>query len=609
MSSDVYINYPLKQTLSITIDGTTTEIDLNEDVLAEDSTTSYPNRVPSFHGYSASGEVSADYVYVGRGQQADFEALVALGVPLEGKIALARYGGPFRGLKVKNAQEHGMIGAVIFTDLADDGEISPLNGYETYPNGPARNPSSVQRGSVQFLSTYPGDPTTPGYPSHEGVGRASKSDTTPRIPSIPISYRNAGPVLAALDGYGSIPNRTIWKGNLSAQYMSGPNPGATLSLVNQMNETYTNIWDSIGIINGTSEDEVIIIGNHRDAWIVGGAADPNSGSAVMVELSKAFGALLKTGWKPKRTIVLCSWDMEEYGLVGSTEFVEEYIPWLSKAAVSYLNVDVATSGPVPDISATPELHTLVTETMKKVVFPNIGTADLYPQQTLYDVWTNLSAPLGVLGSGSDYTSFLHNGIGSVDLGAVNGKKDPIYHYHSNYDTYYWMTKFGDPGFNIHKAIGQYLSLLAYHLSSDEVIPYNVTTYTDRLQAYYTALEYTIGNSTCCTSIDLSELESAIETFGAAASGLADFAANSEMDEEAITLVNHKYRDFSRGFVSQGGLPDREVSSVAEVVSLCQANLCHSSTNTSCSRQASILVTQRRLIPASPRRWSSRRMPR
>ena len=410
-------------------------------MIEEDEVTSYPNRVPTFHGFSASGDVTADYVYVGRGQQADFDALLELGVELEGKIALARYGGPFRGLKVKNAQDQGMIGCVIFTDPADDGVNTFVNGVAAYPDGPARQPSSVQRGSVQFLSTYPGDPTTPGYVSHEGVPRADKSPVTPKIPSLPVSYRNAQPLLAALDGYGTVVDRPVWKGNLSAQYVTGPNPNAQLRLVNSMNETYVHIWDSIGIINGTSQDEVIVIGNHRDAWIIGGAADPNSGSAVMIELSKAFGNLLKSGWKPKRTIVLASWDMEEYGLVGSTEFVEEYLPWLNGAAVSYLNIDVGSSGPVPDISASPELHTLLLDTMKKVVYPNVGSADLYEQQTLYDVWANLSAPVGVLGSGSDYTAFLHNGISSVDLGATNGRSDPVYHYHSNYDTYHWLVVF------------------------------------------------------------------------------------------------------------------------------------------------------------------------
>jgi N-acetylated-alpha-linked acidic dipeptidase len=240
-----------------------------------------------------------------RGQQVDFERLKALGVPLEGKIALAKYGGPFRGLKVKNSQSYGMIGTILFTDPGDDGNITEANGYAAYPDGPARNPTSVQRGSVQFLSTYPGDPTTPGYPSKEGVPRADKSPVTPQIPSIPISYLEAIPLLAALDGHGTPGDqvhRPGWVGALNVTYSTGPAPGAVISMSNVMRDDTTDMWDAIGVINGTSEDEVLLIGNHRDAWILGGAADPNSGSAIMVELSKAFGKLLAKGWKPRRTM-------------------------------------------------------------------------------------------------------------------------------------------------------------------------------------------------------------------------------------------------------------------------------------------------------------------
>lgn len=208
------------------------------------------------------------------------------------------------------------------------------------------------------------------------------------------------PLLAALDGYGTAGtavNRTGWKGGLNVTYSTGPNPSAVLSFENVMEEKYTPIWDVVGIINGTNQDEVIVIGNHRDAWIVGGAADPNSGSAILVEISKVFGKLLATGWKPKRTIVLASWDMEEYGLVGSTEFVEEYIPWLTEAAVSYLNLDVACSGPIPGFSASPELHDVLEDLMKKIIYPKTGSVDLYPEQTLYDVWLNKSGSIDPLG--------------------------------------------------------------------------------------------------------------------------------------------------------------------------------------------------------------------
>jgi N-acetylated-alpha-linked acidic dipeptidase len=199
-----------------------------------------------------------------------------------------------------------MIGAIIYSDPGDDGKIREEEGYAPYPEGPARNPSSVQRGSVQFLSKYPGDPTTPGYPSKPGVPREDKSGVTPHIPSLPISFREAKPLLEALNGKGVSAkdvNITGWEGGLAnVSYSTGPAPNAVLYMDNVMNDTITPIWNTIGIINGTIEDEVIVIGNHRDSWTVGGAGDPNSGSAILIELARAFGKLVKHGWKPRRTM-------------------------------------------------------------------------------------------------------------------------------------------------------------------------------------------------------------------------------------------------------------------------------------------------------------------
>jgi N-acetylated-alpha-linked acidic dipeptidase len=496
-------------------------------------------------------------VYVGRGQQVDFDRLQALGVQLEGKIALAKYGGPFRGLKVKNAQDHGMIGTVIFSDPGDDGNMTEAKGVAAYPAGGARNPSTVQRGSVQFLSTYPGDPTTPGYVSKPDSERTDRSSITPQIPSLPISWIEAQPLLQALNGYGTNGaqvNRTGWVGAIpGVTYSTGAGSGATLSMSNVMNDTYATIWDAVGIINGTNQDEVVIVGNHRDAWIVGGAADPNSGSAVLIELAKAFGKLSATGWKPKRTIVLCSWDAEEYGLVGSTEWMEEYIPWLKNAAVSYLNIDVAVSGPIPDVSATPDLHAISTSLMKKITYPYRGATDL----TLYDVWVHEGGEVGVLGSGSDYTAFLHRGIASIDMGAGGGPNDPVYHYHSNYDSYAWMERFGDPGFHTHKAMGQFLTLLLYHMVSDSVVPLEPAGYVSELEKYFTELNETIGATNY--TIDLAPLTAALSDFSTATSEFESLRSQALQtnDIALLTVQNHKARDFSRGFTSQGGLPTRE----------------------------------------------------
>ncbi|KAF2873054.1 glutamate carboxypeptidase 2 [Massariosphaeria phaeospora] len=554
----VFLNYPVSNSLELKYpNGSTFTASLEEAVLEEDETSSYPDRIPVFHGYSFTGNASAEYVYVGSGQRVDFDRLEALGVELEGKIALAKYGGPFRGLKVKNAQEHGMIGAVIFSDPGDDGNLTEAKGVAAYPNGPARNPTSVQRGSVQFLSIYPGDPTTPGYTSKKDSPRADKSNSVPHIPSLPISWLDAQPILEALNGFGTPGaevNRTNWVGAIpNVNYSTGEGSGATLSLSNIMEDSITPIWNAIGIINGTNQDEVIIVGNHRDAWIVGGAADPNSGSAVLIELSKAFSKLSETGWKPTRTIVLCSWDAEEYGLVGSTEWVEEYLPWLKTAAVSYLNIDVAVSGPVPDLSATPDIHAIASTLMKKVVYPYRGSSD----QTMYDVWFEESGEFGVLGSGSDYTSFLHRGIAAIDMGAGGGPLDPIYPYHSNYDSYHWMTTFGDPGFHTHKAIGQFLTLLLYHLASDSALPLEPADYIPELNTYLEELNETIASTN--GTLDLSALTSAISTFSTSALEFNDLreSAISSNDSDLLTVTNHKARDFSRGFTSQGGLPGRE----------------------------------------------------
>lgn len=555
MRTDAYLNYPVSSSINLTYpNGSVWQATLIEDILEEDDVTGRPDRVPAFHGYSFSGDAEAEYVYVGRGQKVDFDRLEALNISVEGKIALARYGGPFRGLKVKNAQDRGAIGVVIFTDTADDGEITEANGYAAYPDGPARNPSAIQRGSVQFLSTQPGDPTTPGYPSTKDAPRQDISPRTPRIPSLPVSWVDGQKLLWGLDGHGvngTAVNRTRWVGALNATYSTGPAPGTTISLSNILEDTITPIWDVIGVINGTSPDEVIIVGNHRDAWIIGGAVDPNSGSAVLIELSRAFGKLLATGWKPKRTIVLASWDGEEYGLVGSTEWVEEHLPWLTGAAVAYVNVDIATSGPDPDISATPDIHAVAEETLKKIVYPYRG----YNNLTLYDVWYGLTGgTFGVLGSGSDYSGFLYNGISSIDLGTGGGPEDPIYHYHTAYDTWHWVTTFGDPDYIQHKVVAQWTSILVYHLATREIIPFDVENYGVALTQYYDSLAESL--EALNATIDLTRLEEAIVAFNASAVEITSQISEAST-EAAYESLNVRLKTFSRGFVSQGGLPNRE----------------------------------------------------
>ncbi|KAI1173569.1 hypothetical protein F4777DRAFT_557296 [Nemania sp. FL0916] len=506
---ETYLNYPLSSRLALLKKktGSTSEdfeswkvafeASLTEDVLDEDPTTQLDNRIPTFHGYSASGNVTGSFVYVNYGTVLDFEDLVRANVSLEGKIAIARYGGIFRGLKVKRAQEMGMIGCVLYSDPGDDGYITEENGYKVYPDGPARNPSSVQRGSVQFLSMGPGDPTTPGYPSKPGVPREPAHHFTPSIPSFPISYADALPILKALNGHGPKAKDfgKYWEmrtglGYKGVHYNIGPSPDdLVLNLVNEQNYTITPQWDVIGIINGTIPDEVIIIGNHRDAWIIGGAGDPNSGSAVINEVIRSVGQALDQGWKPLRTIVFASWDGEEYGLVGSTEWVEEYLPWISAANVAYINVDVGVRSPVFSASAAPLLHSLLYEVTALVQSPN----QTIQGQTVRDLW---DGHISTMGSGSDFTAFQdYAGVPSLDMGfGGNDLEAPVYHYHSNYDSHWWQSKYGDPGFAYHRAMAQVLGLTVAKIVDTPLLALNATAYAVALKEYVEKVESKLTGS-------------------------------------------------------------------------------------------------------------------
>ncbi|KAF2644501.1 Zn-dependent exopeptidase [Massarina eburnea CBS 473.64] len=492
---DIYANYPLGHRLVLLEKSSEKEegeewtakyeASLQEDVLDSDPTSGLDDSIPTFHGYSASGNVTAPYVFVNYGTYADFEELQNRNVSLSGNIALVKYGGVFRGLKVKRAQELGMLGVVMYSDPGDDGEVTEEKGLKAYPDGPARNPSSVQRGSCQFLSFAPGDPTTPGYPSKPGVPRQPVDHAIPSIPSLPISYADALPLLKALNGHGpkadSYPSS--WHqgglGYKGVDYNIGPSPPSlALNLVNEQEYITTPMWNVIGIINGTIPDEVIVLGNHRDAWIAGGAGDPNSGSAAFNEVIRSFGKALESGWKPLRTIVFASWDGEEYGLLGSTEWVEEFLPWLSASTVAYLNVDVGTKGPHFEAAAAPLLNKVLKETLQLIQSPN----QTIPGQTIGDVWNKRIATMG---SGSDFTAFQDfAGIPSLDIGfGGSDAHTPIYHYHSNYDSEAWMEEYGDPSFAYHEAIAKVWAVLAARLAETPVLQFSALEYAKGLGGY------------------------------------------------------------------------------------------------------------------------------
>lgn len=491
---EILVSYPKDHDLNLLEDGKLIyKAPLKEDVIEEDETTSGDDLVPTFLGYAANGNVTAEYVYVNYGTKEDFEKLKALGVDVTGKIAVVRYGKIFRGLKVKFAQDNGAVGVLIYSDPGDDGEITVENGYEAYPNGPARQESSVQRGSVQFLGAigaYPGDPTTPGYASKPGCDRVDPHKAIGKIPALPISIREVKPILAKLNGHGVKLTDDDWVGKLEGfDYYTGPSKKNELNLYNNQDFNISTLSNVYGEFKGEYDNEVILIGNHRDAWIKGGAGDPNSGSATILEMARALGELKAQGYKFKRTIRFASWDGEEYGLLGSTEYGEYASHHLKKNVVAYLNLDVAVEGDQLTLAGVPSLLNVVKKAASALQYPK-------KDETL---WEHYVAKHGEfirhLGSGSDYTVFLeHLGIPSLDSGFSSGKDSPIYHYHSNYDSYHWMEKYGDKDFVFHNLMAKFYGLIALELSEREVFDFKLGTYADYLIEYFKKVQENIPDT-------------------------------------------------------------------------------------------------------------------
>lgn len=392
---------------------------------------------------------------------------------------------------------------------------------------------------------------------------------------MPISYLDALPILKSLNGHGldAADFNQYWQGGglgyKGVDYNIGPSPpGLVLNLVNEQEYVTTPMWNVIGIINGTLPNEVVILGNHRDAWIAGGAGDPNSGSAAMNEVVRSFGVALGKGWKPSRTIVLASWDGEEYGLLGSTEWVEEYIPWLSKAAIAYINVDIGTCGPSFKCSASPLLNKALYEATSLVQSPN----QTVKGQTVRDVW---NGHIATMGSGSDFTAFQDfAGIPSIDLGFAPTSDSAVYQYHSNYDSFDWMEKFGDKDWHYHIAITKLWALLAANLVESPVVQFNATDYADGLARYLKSVEDKAKKSSSVEmqSISFSTLEKAIAELR---NVTIDFDARAAVLASAIgdkvpwwgwwkkvklyyevRRVNDKYKYLERQFLYQTGLDGR-----------------------------------------------------
>src|SRR5438876_3051780 len=508
----VWLNYPKTDPMVELIAPRHERLSVREAVLKEDPTSSNPEITPLFNGYSASGDVTAPLVYANYGLPGDYDELKKIDVDVKGKIVIVRYGNSFRGVKVKVAEDHGAVGCIIYSDPADDGYAQG----DIYPKGPWRPVASGQRGSVQFLFQYPGDPLTPGKPAIPGVPRLSLEEAyadIPRIPVQPLAYDQARRLIEPLKG----PVRPKgFQGGFPFPYHVGGTNDVRVHLKTDMDYQSRTLWDVVARIDGSQDkDRWVIMGNHRDAWVFG-AVDPNSGTSAMLEAARGFGQLLKQGWKPKRTIILCSWDAEEYGLIGSTEWAEENADELQEKAVAYLNVDVAVSGANFSASAVPSLWKLIRAATRDVRDPKTG-------KTIYQQWQdrageqraetdpdlNAEARIGPLGSGSDYTPFLqHLGIPSTDMGF--GGDYGVYH--SAYDSFYWMSHFGDPDFLYHVAAAQLWGTMAMRLADADGLSFDYTDYANQMREYFDEATKLAKRRHLESAIDEKSMNDALKTF-------------------------------------------------------------------------------------------------
>ena len=562
----VWMNYPAEISVDMTApDGVTmhgpTRERVNSDPYQDD-----PRVVMPFNSMSPSGDVEAEVVYANYGSPADFQKLEQMKIDVRGKIVLVRYGQNFRGVKAFVAQEHGAAGVLIYSDPADDG----WRHGDKYPQGPWRPDTGVQRGSIGYMFQYPGDPTTPGIasvPSLEESKRTAPEQAAqlPRIPTTPLSYADAWPILEHLGGPDS-PRE--WQGSLPFTYHVGPGPAKVKIHLKQDYQLRT-IWDVIGRVRGSElPDEWVVAGNHRDAWVYG-AVDPNSGTAAMLESVHGIGELLKSGWKPKRTIVIGSWDGEEEGLIGSTEWGEQHETELANA-VAYFNMDVAVSGSKFGASSVPTLKQFIRDVTRVVPSPKGGM--------LYDDWRKSSqsgaeaerrptqdigstdrvpaapgksdVPVGDLGSGSDYTVFLqHLGVPSSDVSSSGSYGV----YHSVFDNFNWFKKFGDPDFAYEQEMARVFGLEVIRMSDGDVLPYDYGEYGKEISAYVEAARHKSEAVFGGQPPNFAEAIRAAHRFEQAG---AKIRRKQENPGSGAARLNQALRQAERALLIPEGLPNR-----------------------------------------------------
>jgi N-acetylated-alpha-linked acidic dipeptidase len=485
----------------------TLSLDLAEGAMPGDSTSGPAFEKIIANGYSGTGDVSAPVVYVNYGLIEDYEQLDSMGVSVKGKIAIARYGHSYRGIKAREAEKRGAVALIIYSDPADDGYVRG----DVYPEGPMRAETGVQRGSVMNDN---GDPSTPGYPSHPGVKRIPLSEMqVPHIPVMPASYRNAAALLRGVRG-AKIPQ--TWQGGLPFRYHVGPGPVAARVVVRS--DTATNaikhIFDTFGAVRGSEfPNEIVIIGGHRDAWGPG-TADNVSGVVSILEAARAVAAEVKKGWRPKRTLLFATWDAEEWGLLGSTEYVEDDSLRLARGAVAYFNQDGAASGPNFGAGGSPSLRPALRDVAREVPDPS-GTGSIYSVWRKTESVADSAEPeMENPGGGSDFAGFYnHLGIPIEDW----GYHGPGGSYHSQFDSYHWMATFGDPTYAYHAASGRVATAMMLRLANAEILPYDYVEFARDMRIHLgttqknaAAKHWSLDSSALAASID--GLEHAATTF-------------------------------------------------------------------------------------------------
>jgi N-acetylated-alpha-linked acidic dipeptidase len=505
-----------------------------------------------YHAYSASGDVTAPVVYAGSGNPADYDKLASLGIDVKGKIALVRYSVPYsyRGFKALTAQQRGAAGILIYSDPADDGFAKG----KVYPHGPWGPESHIQRGGIVYDFMVPGDPLTPGWASLPGARRQDRSESIslPSIISAPLSYKDARGILEVIGG-PEAPRE--WKGALPITYRVGGGP-AVVRLRVRSDDRVRPIWTVTGRIRGAEDaDAVVVVGNHRDAWVYGGV-DPSSGSAALVELARTVGELKRGGWRPKRSILFASWDAEEFTLTSSTEWGEQHEAELRKNAVAYLNVDSAASGSHLAVAAVPALNRVITEAAQTVRDPRTriplaAVARDRRQQGSLPTGGGAELVNNRLGSGSDYTVFLNFlGVPVADM-SFDG---PYGVYHSIYDNHLWVDRIGDPGFRYHTALVQLWGIVALRLAEADALPLDYEAYAARIREF----ARDVARESPAADPALTPLAEPAAAFEAAASALnaARAAALASGDAAALATVNRRLMDTERALLDPAGLRDR-----------------------------------------------------